>query len=85
MKTNDFDELAGRIDGVAQALLRIVAELEMARLMDGPRLSAVWRQARPEQLAIDQQLQASRHVLHQMADSLDAARQHRSEHRSPEH
>lgn len=78
MKTNDFDELAGRIDGVAQALLRIVAELEIARLMDGPRLSAAWRQARPEHLALDQQLHASRHVLHQMADSLDAAREFRS-------
>lgn len=78
MKPNDFDELAGRIDGVAQALLRISAELEIARLMDGPRLAAAWRQARPEHLALDQQLQASRHVLQQMADSLDAAREFRS-------
>lgn len=75
-KTNTpFDELAGRIDGVAQAVLRLAAQLEMAQLMDGPRLCSAWRQVRPVHLAeVDAQLLASRHVLHQMADLLDEAR-----------
>ena len=71
---DNFDELAGRIDGLAHALLRLTAELEMQGLIDGPRVSQAWRDARPTHLATDQMLQASRHVLHQMADQLDEAR-----------
>lgn len=71
---DNFDELAGRIDGMAHALLRLTAELEMQGLIDAPRVSQAWREARPEHLATDQMLQASRHVLHQMADQLDEAR-----------
>jgi len=74
MNTQDFDELAGRIDGIGHALLRLTAELEMQGLIDGPRVSQAWRDARPEHLAVDQVLQASRHVLHQLADQLDGAR-----------
>lgn len=40
-----FDELAGRIDGIGQALLRLTAELEMQGIIDGPRVSAAWRRA----------------------------------------
>lgn len=74
MDSTALDELAGRIDGVAHALLRLTAELEMQELIDAPRVSQAWRGARPAHLAIDQMLQASRHVLHQMADQLDGAR-----------
>lgn len=74
MNTVSFDELAGRMDGMAHALLRLTAELEMQGLIDAPRVSLAWREARPADLAIDQMLQASRHVLHQMADQLDGAR-----------
>ena len=77
MDKAQFDELAGRVDGVAHALLRLTAELEMQGLIDAPRVSHAWREARPEQLATDQVLQASRHVLHQMADQLDEARRAR--------
>lgn len=82
MDTKAFDELAGRVDGVAQALLRITAELEVARLIDGPRLAQAWRGARPEQLAVEPQLQASRRVLQQLADQLDVARQNRTSRQS---
>lgn len=43
--TADFDELAGRINGIGQALLRLTAELEMQSLIDGPRLCASLRRA----------------------------------------
>lgn len=73
MDTNQFEELAGRIDGVAQALLRITAELEGARLIDGPRISGALRLARRPGQACPK-LQASRRVLGQIALELDAAR-----------
>ena len=75
---NDTPTLEGRIDGIAQALLRVVAELEVQRLIDGPRLSEVWRNARPEHLAKGPELQASRQVLLQLAEQLDDARAFRA-------
>lgn len=74
MESTGLDELAGRIDGVAQALLRLAAQLEMDDFMPGPRLTQAWRDARPEHLALGVQLQASRKVLLQMAEQLDTAR-----------
>lgn len=78
MDATEFDELAGRIDGIGHALLRVVALLEAAQLMDGTRVSDAWRQARPAQLATDAQLRASHQVLNQLADLLDEARQVRA-------
>lgn len=77
MESTGLDELAGRIDGVAQALLRLAAQLEMDGFMLGPRLTQAWRDARPEHLALGAQLQASRKVLLQMAEQLDTARANR--------
>ena len=71
---SEIDELEGRVDALAQALMRVVAELEAKRLLDGPRVSAAWRGARPARVACTRQLQASRKVLLQMADTLDEAR-----------
>lgn len=78
MNTPDFEELSGRIDGIGQALLRVVSLLEMEGLMDGPQMADAWRQARPAHLATDVRLQASRHMLHMLADLLDAARHARA-------
>lgn len=80
MDQAQFDILTGRIDGIGQALLRVVSHLEMRDLIDGPRVAAEWRQARPGHLATDPELQASRKVLHQLADLLDEARQARAAH-----
>ena len=77
MESTGLDELAGRIDGVAQAVLRLTAQLEMDGFMLGPRLAQAWREARPEHLALGVQLQASRKVLLQMAEQLDTARANR--------
>ena len=77
MESTGLDELAGRIDGVAQAVLRLAAQLEMDSFMLGPRLTQAWREARPEHLATGVQLQASRKVLQQMAEQLDTARANR--------
>lgn len=80
MDDTQFDKLTGRIDGIGQALLRVVAALEMRQLIDGPRVSAEWRAARPEDVATDTDLQESRKVLCQLADQLDAARRARAAH-----
>ena len=80
MDEAQFDTLTGRIDGIGQALLRVVSWLEMEGLMDGPRIAAAWRQVRPEHLAQDTQLQESRKVLHQLAGLLDEARDARAAH-----
>ena len=77
MESAGLDELAGRIDGVAQAVLRLAAQLEMDCVIAGPRLAQAWREARPEHLAMGIQLQASRKVLLQMAEQLDTARANR--------
>lgn len=78
MDETQFDTLTGRIDGIGQALLRVVSTLEMRRLIDGPRIAAEWRAARPEQLATGAELQESRKVLNQLAGLLDEARQVRA-------
>lgn len=72
MDTRDFDELAGRVEGMAQALLYLAAELEIRELIDGPRLSQAWRAAqRPNVLPV---LETARVTLGEMAQALDAAR-----------
>jgi len=73
-----FDELAGRIDGIAQAVLRLTAALEIAGLIDGPQLSAAWRNVRPDPLQSDPLREASRRTLLALALELDDARQARS-------
>ena len=77
METTDFDELAGRIDGIGQALLRLTAELEMQGLIDGTRVSAAWtRAAQPH--SGDKAVHHSSHkTLAQLAQMLDEARSSR--------
>lgn len=78
MDEAQFEKLTGRIDGIGQALLRVVSALEMQQLIDGPRISEEWRRVRSEPLATDAQRQESRKVLHQLAELLDDARQARA-------
>lgn len=79
MDMQDFDELAGRIEGVARALLHTVAELETAGMVNGPRLSGAWRQGAPT-AAGPGVLQTAGRTLRELAEALDGARNHR---RSP--
>lgn len=74
MDNTNFDELAGRIDGIGQALLRLTAELEMQGVIDGLRVSAAWVQVanrRPETTAVHR---SAHNTLVQMAQMLDEAR-----------
>lgn len=74
MQGDTMEDLQGRVDGVAQALLRLAALLEMGELMDGPRLSALWRAHRPPADAPALLRAASLRTLGQLADALDGAR-----------
>ena len=77
MDTNDFDKLAGRIDGIGQALLRLTAELEMQGVIDGSRVSAAWVQVadrRPETTEVHR---ISHLTLRNLAQMLDEARSSR--------
>ena len=75
MDGRDFDELAGRIEGVAQALLHLTALLEMQGVIDGPRLSRALRSAQgPSVLPV---LETARHTLRELAEKLDGARTER--------
>lgn len=74
MDKKDFDELAGRIDGIGQALLRLTAELEMQGVIDGSRVSAAWVQVadrRPETTEVHR---SAHRALRQLAQMLDEAR-----------
>lgn len=74
MHEDSTHDLAGRIDAVAQALLRLAADLEMRALIDGSRLSAAWRSRQMPPRTPPPLAAASLRTLAQMADALDAAR-----------
>lgn len=74
MDDEAIEDLQGRVDAVAQALLRLAAELEMTGLIDGSRLSAAWRAHRSLPDAPAALQAASLRTRAQMADVLDAAR-----------
>ncbi len=44
MSKQEFEELAGRIDGVARALMGLIAELEIKGAIDGPEYRRRLRQ-----------------------------------------
>ncbi|WP_422099114.1 hypothetical protein [Variovorax sp.] len=72
MDTRDFDELAGRIEGVAEAVVLLSAHLDTCGLLDGSRLSREWREARrPDVLP---QLETARVTLGELAKALDRLR-----------
>jgi hypothetical protein len=72
-----FDELAGRIDGVGQALLRLTAALEMQGVIDGPLVSEGWRGAVRRHTAGSVRHHSAYKLLQALADSLEAARNSR--------
>ncbi len=73
MDNTDFDELAGRMEAMARAIVALAHMMELETNMDGLTLSRRWRESVGPQA--DTALRHTAHkTLHQMADSLDAAR-----------
>lgn len=73
MDSEDFDELAGRIEGVARAVLLLAQMMERETDMDGPTLSRQWRQSLAPQGDADKPGTAHKTLL-QLAQALDDAR-----------
>ena len=73
----EFDELAGRIDGMGRALLALAAVLEQAGVIDGPRLTSAMRAMPAPGGASESLLSASRQTLLDLTDQLDDARSRR--------
>lgn len=77
MDAKDFDELAGRIDAIGQAVLRLAAELEMQGVIDGTRVSAAWQHVADGRIEDTTMHRSSDSMLRQLAQLLDDARNSR--------
>ena len=73
MNTAEYDELAGRIEGISRAVLALAAMMEKETCMDGLTLSNQWRSSVTAQTS-KPQLVAARRTLHDLAQALDEAR-----------
>ncbi len=74
LNADNFNDLAGRIEGLSWAVLHLTAALEMKDLIDGPRLSKSWRGALNGGDERSHMRQAGRDYLAKLALLLDDAR-----------
>lgn len=77
MQADEFDELAGRIEAIAQAVLHLAAMLEMQNIIDGPQFSQWMRESVPEHTTSTALRHTARKTLQEMAQALDDARSSR--------
>ena len=78
MDKQDFDELAGRIEGVARSVLILAQMMERETCMDGLTLSRRWRESVP--LPADGGSPGTAHkTLQELAQRLDDARNRHQE------
>lgn len=76
MKNAQYEELAGRIEGVAVSLLALTSALEEKTLIDGDYLSRRWRQAGQDRRVPGRPVctQAAQQMLVELAAQIDAIR-----------
>lgn len=75
MTDRDFNELAGRIEGLSRLVLNMAAMLEEASIIDGPRLCAVLRNdSKLLEGSTGKHMATAQLVLHQLAEELEFAR-----------
>ena len=79
MNDHDFNELAGRIEGLSRLVLNVTAMLEEAHIIDGPQLCDVLRSSSSTTLldSVGPHVAATRRTLAQFAEQLDYARNSR--------
>lgn len=77
MDDSDFDELAGRLEGISRAVLHLAAALEQGNVIDGPQLAQAWRTSIPDGNADTQLRATARRTLTELAAALDDARSFR--------
>ena len=73
MTTNEFDELAGRIEGLSRAVLLLAKMMEAETDMDGLTLTRQWRES-VRQDVDSGSLRTARKTLHELAQALDDER-----------
>ncbi|RIX47476.1 MAG: hypothetical protein D3M94_07325 [Rhodocyclales bacterium GT-UBC] len=77
MRDAEFEELAGRIDGIGRVVAMLIADLEMREQLGGDRFCSQLR-SYADQRGRYAEHQKSAQVIWQIADELDAARLNRS-------
>ena len=78
MTDRDFNELAGRIEGLSRLVLNMAAMLEEASIIDGPRLCAVLRSdSKLLEGSTGKHMETAQLVLQQLADQLESGRSFR--------
>lgn len=75
MNTTEFDELAGRIEGVGRMVLALIADLESRELLNGERFVQALRST-AQALHFEQaHLEATRRTMLETAKALESARE----------
>jgi hypothetical protein len=77
MDNDKTEVLAGRIEALSRAVLQLAASLEVHGLIDGPRLSALWRGAVKPRSSDTVTRQVAHSYLQELTALLDDARDHR--------
>lgn len=79
MGSREFEELAGRIEGLGRLVLAVIADLEDREMLNGVRFCRSLRST-AEMLSFDRRhLEATKRTLQETADALDGARRQRQE------
>lgn len=74
MNSQEFDELAGRIEGIGRMVLALIADLEDRELLSGVRFSESLRSSAEALCFEGPSLASTKRTLLETADALDAAR-----------
>lgn len=77
MDDSDFNELAGRIEGIGQSLILLVAMMEDKDMINGRRYCAALRRTGKGLRFPAPHLAATKQTLNGLAKELDEARKHR--------
>jgi hypothetical protein len=78
MNSTEFNELAGRIQGLSDFLLHLTAQLEVDGIIDGPRLTKGLRVFAHRRRFPEEHLTAAKRTLDELAHFLDEAREARA-------
>jgi len=77
MNKDAFNELAGRIQGLADFVLHLTSMLEMNDVIDGPYLTEKLHCFADDRQGVGDHLAETKRTLHELADHLDEARMNR--------
>lgn len=79
MNNDDFNELAGRIQGLGDFILGLTTELEIQHAIDGERFTRQIQQFAENRSFEGEHLEATKRTLSELARFITEARQRRQE------